>query len=694
MRYRTPGVAIERTDAARAAPVVLRTDIAAFIGLAQRGPLDTPVPVESWRQFQGHFGDLMGGGYLAYAVRGFFDNGGRRCWVVRVAARRCDADAADGAAAAAVLLRDSAGTPVWRVAASSPGSWGNALTVQLERERPLTRPARTCDATSATLDSVAGFAVGELLHLEQAGSSALRVLVKVEAQARRLYWVHPDPRERRADQRAWSALDPARPLTLARVAYALTVRRRGGYLARYTDLHPASGHPRFIGLVLAPAYPDAQGLLRAPPPRGDDPLPAPPGAVTVAVLGAEPALIAPQDAAFGTTGGLTGTLTGGRDGLAALRADDFLGSPWSDTDGDRARMTKARGLQALAGIDEIALIACPDCLIQPRPDPDYEPPRLVPPNPCVSCPPPAPPARLHQPRPGTELPPPLPESEVLRVQSALIADCEGRGDRFAILSAPLARVADRARGVRAITQWRTLLTETQPARAAALYAPWIAVAESDDLPPPVPGSTAGVRLIPACGHVTGVIARTDLAFGVMRAPANCALRGLVDLRAALDDAQHGELNLAGVAALRAQCGREPMIQGARTLSDDPDWRYINVVRVVLTLRRAFEIALRWALFEPNDAATRAAVASTLIAILTLFWQRGAFAGGTMAESFYVRCDEVTTDTDARDRGELIALVGIAPAAPAEFIVLRVGRQDNLPLVTLFEGAFTGTGVAP
>src|SRR5205823_2734571 len=103
------------------------------------------------------------------------------------------------------------------------------------------------------------------------------------------------------------------------------------------------------------------------------------------------------------------------------------------------------------------------------------------------------------------------------------------------------------------------------------------------------------------------------------------------------------LNDAGVDVLRAEFGRTPALMGARTVSDERDWRYVNTVRVVQALKRAFDVALRWSVFEPNDDGTRAAVASTLVAILTLFFERGAFAGATPAESFFVRCDDVTTD---------------------------------------------------
>lgn len=680
MRYGMPGVSIERNDAASAEPIVLRTDIGAFAGIAERGPLDLPVPVESWRQFQSHFGRLFGSGYLAYAVRGFFDNGGVRCWVVRVASRQFGDDdrTAGGAHAAELLLNDSDGMPCWRLSATSPGSWGNELTVSFRRDRPLVQRALFADPTGARLASVAGFATGELVSLTQPGATAHRVLVDVDVFNGRLYWVHPDPGQRRADQLAWQGLDPAQPLTVERVAYTVGVARRGEFVTQYRDLHPSPRHPRFIGSVLAPPYRSAVETLRSPPQLTDSGLAPAPGLIQVVPVAAAPPL------PLGLALDEPLPLAAGADGLAALTAGDFIGTPWSPLDSDSARARKARGLQALAAIDEISLVAIPDILIRPAADPLYEPLAPTRPDPCVPCPKPAPPVHRHQPRVAVELPPLFSESDILLVQTALLADCETRGDRFALLSPPFMRATDRSRGIRALTEWRRMLVENQPARAGALYAPWLAVAEGDTITPPVVGSVANVRLIPGCGHVGGAIANTDLTLGVMRAPANIPIQGIVDVRSAVSDAQHGELNDTGVDVLRAEFGRMPMLLGARTVSDDPDWRYVNVVRMVLALKRAFEIALRWAVFEPNDRSTRAAVAATLIAILTLFWQRGAFAGETIAQSFYVRCDEDSSDADARDQGQLIALVGIAPAAPAEFIVLRVGRQDNLPLISLLQ----------
>src|SRR5262245_36412598 len=119
LAYLTPGVYFERADAVVPAVTALRTDITGFVGIAVRGALHRAVPVQSWRQFQATFGTFFGSGYLAYSVKAFFENGGRKCYVVRVA----DSDVA---ASASVELLDS--NPItankesaWRVEASSPG---------------------------------------------------------------------------------------------------------------------------------------------------------------------------------------------------------------------------------------------------------------------------------------------------------------------------------------------------------------------------------------------------------------------------------------------------------------------------------------------------------------------------------------------------------------------------------------------
>ncbi|HET7925360.1 MAG TPA: phage tail sheath subtilisin-like domain-containing protein, partial [Rhodanobacteraceae bacterium] len=357
--------------------------------------------------------------------------------------------------------------------------------------------------------------------------------------------------------------------------------------------------------------------------------------------------------------------------LAGLVADDFLGEPVAPDDSDFARATKLRGLQSLALIDEIALVAIPDILIQPDPDPDYRAVPAPPANPCVPCPPPAPPRAAHQPRPAGELPPVFSLDDIARVQAALIESCEDLGDRVALLALPFTLATSAAISREDIIAWRNRFDS----RVGALYAPWVEVAE--------PRGTTTTRLVPPCGHVAGAIAEVDLTEGVQRAPANVDIFGVVRVARPVDDELHGVLNESNVNALRIDFGVGCRVGGARSLALEDQWRYLNVVRLMLTIKKAADIALRWTVFEPNDEALWTSVRATLTAILQLFFDRGAFDGDTPEEAFYVRCDETTNPPDLREEGQLVALLGFQPAAPCEFIVLRVGRQSSTPAVSLF-----------
>jgi hypothetical protein len=667
MYYARPSIYIERTDATVPETVLLRTDIAAFVGIARRGPLDTPVPVESFRQFQAQFGEFTGVGYLAYAVRGFFENGGRRCWVVRVANR----DAIGGAQPAATTMADLSAQPALKIEASSSGTWGNALALEWMFESGATAISRPAETTPryATVGSTAGFERGTLVRIEQLGKPIVyRIISAVDGEHRRLYWIHPEPGSGLPGDRALTEMDLTQPLRITRVAYGLTVKEGGRVRAVYRNLHLVTSHERFIARVLA--TPDYRPYwLRSGECERPADLPRSAEPIVIQSLVEDESEI-PQPLAI--TPGAAIALTGGTDGLALLGEYDFVGEPVAPGDSDFVRQRKIRGLQSLVGGDEIALVAMPDILIRPDPDPVYQPLSQPPENPCLPCPPPAPIRTIHQPVPPGELPPTFDNAAIARLQATLLAHCETQGDRFAVLSVPYGLATDAARAREELILWRGQF-ET---RYGALYVSWLEVIE--------PRGTAPTRRIPVCGHVTGAIARTDLASGVHWAPGNLPLFGVTDLGRVFDDTDHGELNLAGLNVVRGEFGRPQMLAGARTLSHDPDWRFINIVRLVLTLKKAIDIVMRDIVFEPNSATTRAAATASLTALLQLFFERGAFRGATPEQSYFVRCDDVTTPPEARDLGQLIALVGIAPAAPCEFIVLRVGREHNTLFVTLFE----------
>jgi len=662
-----PGVTLEVSDAARVPPLVLRTDVAALVGVAERGPLDTPLPVESMRQFSSVYGGFIEGGYLAYAARAFFENGGRRLWVVRVGHRVFGIDELppNCAQPAQLLLANLAGQPALRLAASSPGSWGNALSLQWSYSGQVVThslPAASTPTATRVL-SIAGFAASELVRIEQGAAVLHRVIAQADALTRTLHWVHPDPQRRRASDQPLFGVDPTQALRIVRIAYALVLRERGQVVASYSDLHLVAHHPRCITeLLRAPSYFE-QWLT-----EGNDfvPHPPPPLAASSLVTGAVPLPLA-------VTPGQALPLTGGADGLTDLVCDEFIGEEASPEDSDFVRTRKNRGARCLAQVDQIALLAMPDLLIRPAPLPDTLPLEQPPRDPCLDCPP-APPARApHLPAPPAEVPGPYSNEDIARAQAALIALAEAAGDRFVVLGAPLP-LQESLQSRDQLIAWRARFNT----RIAALYAPWLRVAD--------PRALVGVRatrLVPACGHVLGAIAATDLAEGVQRAPALRTLSGAVSLGRAIDDATHAVWNDAGINALRIERAFGAQVAGARTLFHELPFRYVNVVRLVLTIKKACDIALRWTVFEPHDAELREQVRTTLLSILRLFHARGAFAGDSEATSFYVLCDETTNPQDVRDAGRLMAEVGIAPAVPAEFIVLRVGRQSGSPQVELF-----------
>jgi len=680
--YRKPGVYIERADASRVPPVVLRTDIAAFVGIAEQGPLDTPVPIESVRQFSAHFGDFIGGGYLAYVVRAFFENGGRRCWVVRVAQRDFDGDkpAVNGARPAWIDIADIDGNPALRLSASSAGNWGNGLALEWSASGAVLAMSVPGKSTGeyAVLRSVAGLAADELVRIEQPGAAPqYRVIAAVDVFQSKIYWVHPDPaRARPGDEKLWT-FDPLVPLRILRVAYALAVRRDGIVVAQHRDLHLVRNHPRHVGTVLRATVYWASMLQRSAlvadqeeDATGDgEPsaaLPRAPGPCIAEGLSSAQ-IPRPLDVPFDRVL----ALGGGQDGLTALTAGDFIGEPLAAEDSDFVRLRKSRGLQPLSPIDEIALVAVPDILIQPLLDPDYLPQPAPEPNPCVPCPAAAPPRAIHQPRQPGELPPVFADADIGRVQAALIEHCEAAGDQVALLALPYRLATSVSTPREDIEGWR----ERFDSRVGALYAPRIDVAE--------PRGTSLTRPVPPCGHVAGSIARVDLATGVQRAPGNVSLAGVVRVVRPMDDELHGGLNELNVNVLRAEFGQTPLVGGARTLAHDRQWRYLNVVRLMLTIKKAADIALRWTVFEPNAPTLWASVSATLTAILDLFAKRGAFAGESGAASFFVICDESTNPPEAREAGQLVALMGFQPATPCEFIVVRVGRQFAAPAVSLF-----------
>ena len=106
-----------------------------------------------------------------------------------------------------------------------------------------------------------------------------------------------------------------------------------------------------------------------------------------------------------------------------------------------------------------------------------------------------------------------------------------------------------------------------------------------------------------------------------------------------------QLNPEGINCLRAFPGRGIRIWGARTLSSDPSWRYINVGRLFNYLEKSILRGTQWVVFEPNDMDLWGRIRRTIGSFLTRTWRDGALFGATPDEAFFVKCDAETNPAE-------------------------------------------------
>jgi phage tail sheath protein FI len=176
-----------------------------------------------------------------------------------------------------------------------------------------------------------------------------------------------------------------------------------------------------------------------------------------------------------------------------------------------------------------------------------------------------------------------------------------------------------------------------------------------------------------------VYARIDNQFGVHRPPANAELKFVTDVSEEISGVQQEYLNPYGINAIRAFPGRGIRIWGARSLADtqrDRDWRFIHVRRLMSMIEESIDDSMQWAVFEPNDETLRRTLVHSLSVFLEAIWRQGGLKGAVSAEGFYVKCDETNNPQAVIDRGQLICEVGIAVAAPMEFIIFEVRQQPG------------------
>ncbi len=241
---------------------------------------------------------------------------------------------------------------------------------------------------------------------------------------------------------------------------------------------------------------------------------------------------------------------------------------------------------------------------------------------------------------------------VAGLADAIIGHCERLKNRFAIF--------DSIKG-----QTPTNITKPLASSYAALYYPWIAVKQN---------GAGQTYLVPPGGHIVGIYAHTDVERGVHKAPANVLVQGAVGLEYAVTKSEQDNLNPEGINCIRNFEGRGILVWGARTLSSDPEYKYISVRRLLIYLEQSVKKGTAWVAFEPNNEVTWAKVKVQIQTFLTQSWKNGMLLGSTQQEAYFVRCDKTTMTQNDLDNGRLNVLIGVAVTKPAEYVILRVNQK--------------------
>lgn len=609
----------------------VRLDAAGFAGVAARGPVDTPVLVRSPDEYRRHFGPPQGPGLLGAAVTAFFAQGGERAWVLRVGP--AGTGRRPGPEHDPHVSRFTVG-PV-RLAAASPGSWGDALRIELRGHLGVPVPLVAPDGSppgpggpGRVVAAPRGLAVpaGTLLAMPGGGFRWVDETRAVEvAPGRRVpvLVLDRDP-----------GPGPAGPALV--VTLELIVRDPHldpGREERFTGVGLDPAHPRFMAGVLV-----AESELVVP--VGDwvsRRLPAPQSGVVWTEERESEGL--DVDSEVGPS-----SFFDDRDEEPDPQRDE---PPW-------------RGTAALAAVPDVALLVVPDLFWTWREEtPDPEPA----PAPAASgfgpCGPPEPPVRYRPSSPSRLLDARTPDDRAeMQARAGRLVALAERHRRFVVL-------LDVPAGLQArdIARWRAGFDSSW----AAAYHPWVRV-------PPEDGRPGGPAIeVPPSAVAAGIVAARELRLGLPWGPANEIAVGVVAAVQTVTDAEHAELHPLGINVFRAE--RDGFrLTAARTLSRDPALRQLTVRRLMTMLTLSLEREAQWVVFEPLSAGLVARLRLMLLAFLDGWYRAGAFTGDSPEQAFVVRAVAEPADVA---RGRLVVEVGVAPAEPLEFLVVRlIGDRDG------------------
>ncbi|GAA1996251.1 phage tail sheath family protein [Microbacterium pumilum] len=641
-----------------------RLDIAGFVGVALRGPVDEPVRIERWSEFERLFGGLerTPGGplrMLPYAVSTFFRQGGRAAYVLRVAPHGDEGPTSLDATARFRLTLPS-GQEASLIAADE-GLWGNRLVVRLHYRVDQRLEAEVRDDGVLVLPPGANAPAGSLLRLRHPDAvvdPAMRWVASVDARLPR-----GSPQPVRLDEAAALVAGTRAKVDVVTGALQIDDLSRpdlGGEYLGGLGLRP--DHPRWIHTVLMegrPARTDGDAAARrhllAPVDDWSD------------LDFAPPPELSPIDAELIGKGGDRSPLIDG----SAFFDPGFVDFHTIDEDSGPDDPDPHVGVDRMARVREIGLLCVPDLTwdgYAPVPEPPTHHPLKPLPCRCRSCAADEPQTDFHT---------------VVSVGGGLDAR---NADDLDKLAARQERVVELARAcgrfvalldvpdqlsVAQIAEWRSRFDTSY----AAAYHPWLAVAD------PVDGRAIP---LPPSAYAAGIIAERESRLGLSWGPANELAAGAVRAEAVVTDAAHDNLHALGINVYRAE--RDGFrLSAARTLSTDPDYRQLSVRRLMTMLRLTLQRQCADLAFEPNTAELRERLRQMVTSLLRDLARQGAFAGRTEDDSFFVRCGDDLNPPESQALGRLIAEIGVAPAVPLEYILVRIARDPDGSLTVVRDG---------
>jgi phage tail sheath protein FI len=677
--YLAPGVYVEETSFRAKSIEGVSTSTAGFVGPTRYGPVDgVPELVTSFAEYERLYGtadrlefatESESINQLALGVRAFFDNGGRRVYISRIYTRS-DAqelppipsplseieDFGDYPGHAWKLIDPTGPSDTLLLVARHPGSGGNfrvGFTFRVglnafDRVIDTNAPgAGTTPPFTANVNVLKSISQYDLVWVADAGAPA------TDSATGKLYWAERffDDTLKRNNWVLHSANDVAtNNLVLNATASAATLFPGVPEIAGSPGF--ASTEVRRVGLVVEVSFLDAQGALRRRELWEDLTFhPDSPRSL------AEVFLREPQTRSqhvslpfvfFG--GGLDGPLTAhvllrqlqatgnfatGVDLTRELRkadtktlemqlenGDDGVRPAPDSYRGDDVDPKRKTGLTALKDIPDISIVAAPGHTVWKPGDANA-----------------------------------LLNSQL--VANHLISHVEEMRYRIAVLDSPPGQLLTDVRA------YRAKLDSTR----AALYYPFVRI-----LDPVAPPDLPREINLPPSGFITGIYARNDVDHGVHKAPANEVIRGALDLEVLVNKGQQDVLNPESINVLRFFEGRGYRVWGARTITSDPEWKYVNVRRYFIYLEHSIDRGTQWAVFENNGDALWANVRRTVEDFLFNEWKSGHLFGTKPDEAYFVRCDRTTMTQNDFDNGRLVCLIGVSPLRPAEFVIFRIGQK--------------------